>query len=149
MMPQVLLLAPGPCSPQVGWELSHHPFSRTNANGIATLGNIAGHCGQGEKRSDKLRTALKDTHATAHSSLGRTCPKVTPIVRYMESVITPKAWEKKWGYLIDNNHGSHHLPSAHKIFSVFTYMQNILIPFLIEHKFSLFSAASLKGRVSG
>lgn len=52
---------------------------------------------------------FKDTHITAPISLAKTCYKVTPITRDLESSVTPKAWEK-WGYLIDNDHGSHHLP---------------------------------------
>ena len=117
---------------QVGWELSHHSFSRTHADGIATVGVSAGHVAEGKKEVINGRTALEGTHTTeTHMSLAKACHVVTPIIRDLESAITPTAWEKKWGYLLDINHGSHHLPfwSHNILFSLFTYMQEILVPF--------------------
>ena len=79
LKPQSLFLAYATCSSRLAESISpRHPLSRTHVDGIVTVGNIAGHCGQ-EKKNDTLLTALKVTHATgAHISLAKACPMATP-----------------------------------------------------------------------
>ena len=133
----------------VGWELSHHSFSRTHADGTATVGVSASHVAEGKKEVINRHTALEGTHTTeTHMSLAKACHVVTPIIRDLESAITPTAWEKKWGYLLDINHGSHHLPSGHKIFCSLSLhtCRKYSFPFPKEstHKFNPLPASQLE-----
>lgn len=87
----------------VAWELSHHPFSRTHADGIATAGNIVA---DGNKEVVNYLRLLKLPIPPVLTVLW---PKRViwshPSSRIWRSAVTPHAKAKKWEYVVDGDNG--------------------------------------------
>lgn len=124
------------------------PRSMTHADGIATVGNFAGHCGQGNT-SAKFLTAYKVTHNSGtHIFLsGQSISYGHIHLPGFEEVWSHNAWEKKWEYLIGRNNGYPLSPFTKHSGHPFDDMQNVLTPWISKeptHKFNPFPKSAWK-----